>query len=343
MSPETPSLPVEHGLLWRPITPGDVGTWFRLRTAVEEYDRAPERTAEHELSDVFKGSWRDPERDFIGGFDANGEMQAWGRTEFRPATSGTLAPVLLGGVHPRYRGLGLGRAVLAWTEARARQQLAELRSDLPARLRVFVDDHNPGAKSLAERAGFNASRWYVIMRRDLTEPLPAIALDETVRIEPYRPELDDEVRAAHNESFAADHWGSNPVDAEEWSLEVVGGEAFRPDWSFVAVDTWTERVVGYLISGAYQQDWEPQGYSEGWTDLLAVRREHRGKGVAAGLLTAAMAAYADAGMEYAGLDVDTDNPTGALGLYSRLGYVRAGTSVLYTKELPRSSPHDHEH
>nr|WP_246221080.1 GNAT family N-acetyltransferase [Phytoactinopolyspora mesophila] len=315
------------------MTPGDVPAWYALVSTVEEHDDAVERSSERDLADVFKGTWRDPARDSVGGFDAQGRLRAFARSEFEPVTAGTLAPILFGAVHPEYRRRGIGRALIEWSEARARQQLGAVDSSLPARIRVFTDDHHMGAKALAESTGFTPLRWYVEMRRDLAQPLPGVNPAEGIRIEGYSAERDEEVRVTHNESFARDHWGSSPISAESWQLQVINTEGFRPDWSFVAYDTATGGVVGYTLASAYKQDWEAQGFSEGWTDLLGVRREYRGRGIAGALLAASMAAFAESGIEYAGLDVDTENPTGALGAYTRLGYDRCRTGVLYAKEL----------
>ncbi|WP_116948120.1 GNAT family N-acetyltransferase [Jiangella endophytica] len=330
---ELPPLPADAGLTWRPLTPDDVPAWFALCEVVENHDNATERSAESELADRFKGGWREPARDGIAGFDADGNVRAYAWSEFRPVAEGTQAPTLFGAVHPEYRRRGIGRALLAWSEARARQQLAAAPANLPARIRFYVDEAHAEARRLAEAAGFTPIRWYVVMRRDLAAELPAGTVPEGLRIEPYSKDRDEDTRVAHNESFARDHWGSSPIDAEAWALNVVGGEKFRPDWSFTAVDEATGRVAGYLMSGAYDQDWEPQGYTEGWTDLVSVRREHRGRGLAGALLTAAMRVYLAGGMQYAGLDVETDNPTGALGVYTRLGYERMQSSVLLSKEI----------
>lgn len=330
---ELPPLPADVGLSWRALTPGDVPAWFALCEVVDDHDAAIERVAEYELVDRFKGTWRDPGRDSVAGFDADGNVRAYAWADFRSVSEGTHAPTLFGAVHPEYRRRGIGRALLAWSEARGRQQLAAATVNLPARIRLYVDEHRADVRRLAEAAGFTPIRWYVVMRRDLGVALPAGVVPDGLRIEPYSKERDEDIRVAHNESFARDHWGSSPIDAEAWALNVVGGEKFRPDWSFVAVDEATGTIAGYLMSGAYDQDWAPQGYTEGWTDLVSVRREWRGRGVAGALLTAAMRAYAAAGMQYAGLDVDTDNPTGALGVYTRLGYERLHGSMLLTKEL----------
>ncbi|SDT70297.1 mycothiol synthase [Jiangella sp. DSM 45060] len=330
---ELPELPADAGLTWRPLTPGDIPAWFALCEVVDDHDDANERVAKSELADRFKGAWHDPARDSVAGFDSDGNVRAYAWSVYRPVTEGTQAPVLFGAVHPDYRRRGLGRALLAWSEARGRQQLAAATVNLPARIRVYLDEAHTEARRLAEAAGFTPIRWYVDMRRDLGVDLPAGHVPDGLRIEPYSRDRDEDVRVTHNESFARDHWGSSPFDAESWAVHVVGGEKFRPDWSFIAVEEATGRVVGYLMSGAYDQDWEPQGFTEGWTDLVSVRREWRGRGVAGALLTAAMRAYAAGGMQYAGLDVDTDNPSGALGTYTRLGYERRQGSVLLTKEI----------
>ena len=57
--------------------------------------------------------------------------------------------------------------------------------------------------------------------------------------------------------------------------------------------------------------------------------EYRHRRVATALLTAAMRAYRDSGMQYAGAGVDSENPTGAVGLYEALGYEPTRGTVLY--------------
>ena len=64
-----------------------------------------------------------------------------------------------------------------------------------------------------------------------------------------------------------------------------------------------------------------------------VRREYRGRGIAQALLADAMRRFTDAGMDVASLDVDSENPTGALGLYTKMGYQAVNTSMAWDKEL----------
>jgi ribosomal protein S18 acetylase RimI-like enzyme len=55
--------------------------------------------------------------------------------------------------------------------------------------------------------------------------------------------------------------------------------------------------------------------------------------VARSLLAGVIRALAADGIESAGLDVDTINPSGAHGFYERLGYQRQGAQILYTIEI----------
>ena len=46
-----------------------------------------------------------------------------------------------------------------------------------------------------------------------------------------------------------------------------------------------------------------------------------------------MRSFADAGLDAAGLGVDTDSPTGAFGLYESMGYRAAETTVMYANRI----------
>ncbi len=149
---------------------------------------------------------------------------------------------------------------------------------------------------------------------------------------PWTEDLDEAVRLAHNEAFAG-HWGSQPRDAEAWQQWGIGHSHARRDWSFVVLDPTREEdgrpaVAAYTLSNAYTQDWEAQGYTQGWTGLLGVRPAWRGRRLAPALLAAAMRAFAADGMQKAGLDVDTGNASGALRLYEGMGYRVEHTSVM---------------
>ncbi|MFJ4107816.1 GNAT family N-acetyltransferase [Oerskovia enterophila] len=361
-------LPEVDGLVWRSLTLADAPALFALTAAVEEHDRHPFRTSLEETEEMFEGEWRDLARDTLVGLDADGEPRAYASVDTRPGDASVVRAFVQGAVHPRWRGRGVGRQVLAWSTGRARQLLAASGKELPARIAGYVQDGDAPECRLFEAAGYTANRYYSTLRRDLSLPVPEVALGDGLRVVPWSPELDEATRLAHNDAFR-DHWGSEPATPESW---VHGRSMFAPEWSVLVVDDAAPAagaaedagsaseapdgaapaastapdgvaprastgggpvVAGYLLSGRYEQDWPVAGYSSGYTETLGVRREYRGRRIALALLSAGMTAYQAGGVEYAELDVDTENPSGAHGLYASLGYEKKDGSRMYSIEL----------
>ncbi|MFE4466053.1 GNAT family N-acetyltransferase [Oerskovia sp. NPDC056781] len=347
-APDAVPVPQVDGLTWRPLVVEDAPALFRLIAAVEEHDKHPYRTALEETEEIFEGEWRDLTRDTLVGTDADGEPRAYATVETRPGDTTVVRAFVQGAVHPQWRGRGVGRQVIAWSTARARQLLAASGKELPARIAGYAQDDDELECRLFEAAGFTANRFYSNLRRDLSVPVPEVTLGEGLRVVPWSPELDEATRLAHNDAFR-DHWGSEPATPESW---VHGRSMFAPEWSVLVVDDSPAAsgslpdgaapagsagdvpvVAGYLLSGRYEHDWPVQGYSSGYTETLGVRRAYRGRKIAVALLSAGMAAYKEGGVDFAELDVDTENPSGAHGLYASLGYEKTDGSRMYSIEL----------
>jgi len=319
------------GLTWRSLEAADAPALARLIARIEEADALPYRTTAEEVREYFEGDWKDPARNSLGGVDTAGYVRAYAFVRVAPGDERTVRAFLEGGVDPRWRRRGIGTALLAWQAARAREVIVESGKDVPGRIAAFVDDGLEDKRSILVAAGFAPRRFYTDMRRDLREPIPEVTLRDGLVLVGWRPDLDDQVRRAHNDAFG-DHWGSEPHTPETW---VDGRTCFAPAWSFVVLDRSDDRtpVAGYLLSSRYEQDWPSLGYREGYIDLLGVRQAWRGKRVATALLTTAMRAYAADGMEYAGLGVDTENPSGAFGIYAALGFEPTHGQAMYSLEI----------
>lgn len=337
-APEALEIPPAHlELRWRSLTSGDVSTLVALVQAMEAVDNPCYRTTPEEVANWFVGEWRDPARNSLGGFDNTGALRAYGFAELRPGDETALRVFLTGGVHPGWRGRGIGMALVGWVEGRGRQLLVESGKNLPARLAVYLEEGAREQRRLYAAAGFSPKRWYTDMRRDLRVPIPRVDLAPGLTIVPWSADLDDPVRLACNEAFA-DHWGSQPQTPETWA---DGRQDFIPGWSFVALDLSGgaggagagPQVAGFVLSSRHEQDWPILGYTCGYVDRVGVRRPWRGKRVAVALLSAAMRAYRAEGLQFATLSVDTENPTGAHGLYADLGFEPTHGVVLYTIEL----------
>ncbi|MFC3687737.1 GNAT family N-acetyltransferase [Aquipuribacter hungaricus] len=325
------------GLRFRAATREDAPAVHALTEACADVDRQQERESLADVEDQLRTEWWDPATDGAVAEDDDGRVLAYGAVLRRPGQVRTRQAMLPGRVHPAVRGRGVGRALLAWQAARGEELLAAPASaDVPRMLRAWVEDHLEDRVRLLRAAGFTPRRFSAIMGRDGSVPVAPTPLPPGVELRRMSAgtagaALQERVRQAHNEAFA-DHWGSEPIEAADWRRYCVDGPGCRPDLSFAAVDG-TGAVVGYLVSGTYEQDWEPQGYTEGWTDLLGVAPAFRGRGLGRALLARALQAYREDGLERAGLGVDVDNP-GALALYVDLGYVERSRETSWCRDVP---------
>lgn len=321
-------------LTWSPLTARDRPRWHRLVTAIAETDGAQDRPTPSDLADELDTPWRDACRDATIGVDEVGKAHAYGVVDLRPGDRTLLRARCLGGVDPGWRGLGIGRRLLAWQLQRAGEVVATRRAELggsvPARAVVELDERATSASRLAERTGLSPIRCSLTMRRDLDDPVPAVPVPRGLRLAGYAPELDERIRLAHNEAFTV-HWGFQPWTAQAWAHAQTGRRDFRPDCSFVVLDG--EQVAGYALSAVCPNDGGPAGFSQGWTSKLGVRPPWRGRGVAKVLLTASMRAFQACGLEYAGLEVDADNRNRALTLYAALGYRATHHSTQWALDL----------
>jgi mycothiol synthase len=235
-----------------------------------------------------------------------------------------------GAVVPAARGTGLGSALLEWQIARGNEVGAAHSADVDVWLEVAATDGDLPREALFRDFGFVPMRYYFEMRRPLAglAGMPR-AVPQPLRMVPYGWSFGEAVRDAHNEAFL-DHFAATELDEEAWRVWVTGDD-FRADLSFVVFDG--DDVVGYALNSLHPADWSALGFTEGWTHQLGVRRPWRHRGIANALLDATAHAFARAGVGYAALDVDADNPTGALDLYEANGYRRDKTRISWSRPV----------
>lgn len=315
-------------LRWEAPDRDDDAAWADLLAAIELVDERGETYEAADLADEWASIWAHPETDSIVVWDGDEEVAfGWLKTQVGVAKEHRID--CWGGVRPSHRNRGIGRQLLDWQVRRASEVAATLDPGLPTRIGLDVGDHQPELLDLAARAGFVALRRFLEVARPVDLPIPHVEPPAGLVLEPWSPQLDEAVRDAHRDAFV-DHWGSEPRTEEEWRQWYTGHRAFRQDLSLLAVDPFDKSVVGFVLCAAYPQDWElvPR---EAWINSVGTRRAWRGRGVARWLLSESLSrtASSDTGFERAILGVDADNPTGALGLYRRLGFddVRATTML----------------
>jgi len=228
-----------------------------------------------------------------------------------------------GCVHPEFRGLGIGSALLEKIAERAQ---AEMELAAPA-ARVFiqslVNNKDEAGHNLLRDNGFSPVRYFWRMEIKLQGAPAAVTFPAGIGLRPFIiAEHAAAVWQANNEAFQ-DHWGSHHRTYEEWSHEKFGNPHFDPTLWMVAWD-------GNDVAG-FSQNRFRQGI--GWIGTIAVRRPWRGKGLGIALMRHTFGEFYKRGTSTIGLGVDSANPTGATRLYQRAGMYVAGEFAFYEKEL----------
>jgi mycothiol synthase len=325
---DLPALP--DGLTARPLTADDVAPVAAVLAAAEHVDDTGEYPDAEDLAEWWTGWGMDLAHDGLAVCDDTGLVVGYATVMAPRNFRGAFAIYLEGRLRPDQRGKGAGRALLQWQIARGEEIHAERNPRETARLTVTVPEEMESLASLARRAGLSAERWYRQMQRPLTD-LPEPREVPGVELVPFSWDRDDEVRRAHNASFT-EHHGSAERDADAWQSMFTGQRSFRPELSVLALEDGA--VVGYVLAYVYEADTAATGISETHFGQIGVLPRARGRGLASAVISAALRAGAEHDCKRAGLEVDTDNVTGALRLYESLGFVTTRTSVSWSVDRP---------
>jgi mycothiol synthase len=328
----------QAGYTWRPARLEDASAIHALLVAA---DAADDRTAAGFLSDIernFDDPWADPKLDSRLAFTADGQVAVNGWVYVNPQPEEEFRAYLSGDVHPAHRGKGLGEALFSWLQRRGVERLLAIPGEAKRVLRTSSPADLPDRISLFEKYGFQPVRYFFKMRRDLDQPIPELSLPAELTLSTYRADLDVDFAQAFNDSFR-DHWGYEPVTYEEWQKFFIGREDFRPDLTFLALadgDTPNEQIVaGFSFNVVNPEANARSGIQEGWINVLGVRRLWRRRGIASALICVSLQAFKEDGLAYATLGVDTENLSGALGIYERLGFVQVRRFITYEKPVPK--------
>src|SRR4029077_50607 len=130
-----------------------------------------------------------------------------------------------------------------------------------------------------------------------------------------------------------DHWGAHAHTEHDY--QVTFGQSAL-DTGLWAVAWAGDEVAGVVQTWIWATENEGLGVSRGWLERISVRRPWRNRGLGRALTAAALIKLREAGMNAAMLGVDAQNPTGALGLYERLGFSVHSRSAAYQRPFDSS-------
>jgi mycothiol synthase len=307
----------------------DIGAIVALETLAEAVDDTGQHEGLEDLTAWFVNDLVDLERDTRVVLDGD-RIVAWASAIAPPTFRDAYGVHLEGVVHPDWRRRGIGRALLAWQLERGTQLHAERHPEAPARLTATVYTTMPSLEALVRRAGLQPLRWFFHMERALTDLPPRRSIDG-VRLVPFSWDLDEAVRQAHNVAFT-EHYGSSERDVASWQVMFTGQPSFRPDLSVLAVSD-DGAVLGYALAYVSEATAAATGSRESYFGQIGVVPAARGRGLSKAVIIEALHAAAAADCQTAGLEVDSENVTGALGLYESLGFATHRTQISWSHQL----------
>jgi mycothiol synthase len=272
-------------------------------------------------------------RDTLLAFDGERLVGA-ARVGWRERT-GTVVHYMEIWVRPADRRRGIGSELLRWAEAHAIESVAAGEGGSPALPHVHsaeTDRDNDAAMAFARAHGYAGIRFSFMMQRDLAEPIPDVPMPAGIDARPVAEAHHRRIWDADVEAFK-DHWESAIREEADFLRFFNNPDLDTTLWQ---VGWAGDAVAGSVLACIYPDENRALGIQAGWLDHVSVRREWRGRGVASALIARALAGLRERGMAVARLGVDAENPTGALGVYERLGFHVERTSVKQRKPFPET-------
>jgi len=267
--------------------------------------------------------------------EREGEPVAYGWLNWVDTTDGLREYRLSGYVHPDWQRRGIAHAIVGWEERHAAQHLAAHPTPKGVVLGSWAPERRRAKRRLLEGRGYVAVRWFFDMLRPDLEAIELPELPAGIELRPMGAD-----RAAWRRLFDADaeafrdHWGGFSAGDEDFEMW-VNDPFFDPSLFVVAWDG--DEIAGAVINAIYADDNRAYNRRRAWLDSVFVRRPWRRRGLASALVRRSLLLIRERGMAEAMLGVDSDNPSGALGLYERAGFRVHNRSIAYRKPMVAGS------
>jgi mycothiol synthase len=231
-------------------------------------------------------------------------------------------------VDPAWQSKGLEQALIEWGESRGRHYASVLPEGKIGFFLAFSREKDLSRFQILADSGYEIKRYYHSMKRDLKD-LPESPLPEGITVRPALPKDYRKIWNSSNIAFEDEYGAADPT--EEWYQSYLASPNFQPILWQVAWDG--DEVVGSVQNYISLAENELENRRRGYTEGISVRREWRGRGIASALICRSMAMFKAMNMDEVALTADTQNPTGAMRLYTGLGYQPYLTLLEFHKPL----------
>lgn len=199
--------------------------------------------------------------------------------------------------------------LLGW----AADEFGETKIRVPESDRQLLDSLETAERWQRHHASFDVFR-------ETALALPAIRLDDTVRVEkmPDAPDLDALHQLIYHDAAWAASGAGYHEDRAAWRVPLAGHDL----GGAVATDTRTGQLVGAIVA------W-PDGPDLMWMHRVAVATDQRGRGIGGGLLHRALSDARAAGFSWLGVSTHATNVQ-ALALYDKWSFDTKQQYLIWT-------------
>jgi GNAT superfamily N-acetyltransferase len=309
----------------------DISAMVRIANRSWKADGVVWSISEEDLtSDLLNPVNMDPELDLVLA-EVSGELVGYGSVYWRRKSKVLRLYSQSVSLLPEWRGKGIRRALLRHNEKRIRQIARKHGHSDRKFIETWANEEPNDWKTLIEGEGYEPS-WHLfeLVRNDLNN-IPDFRLPKHLEIRPVEPRHEPMLWEAAKEAMADERSFSEDSWNDENYEKVRSLPEYSPQLAQVAWDG--DEIAGGVHVYIREEENKELNRKRGYTETIFVRRPWRRMGVARALIASSLRVLRDLGMEEAALDVDTDNPSGALRLYESLGYRLFKQFVFYRKPL----------
>lgn len=293
----------------------DLPAITELLNDCDTVDQLEDNYALDDLRLEFADPRLDPANDLRLWEDADGALIAFGQVWIDRNTD-RVEGSLYFRVAPAARGSGIEDEVMTWVSARVRG-LAHA-AGKPARLHYSTRTNYAYGHILPQRYSMVVTRHFFQMRRPLDAPIEPALLPASFTLRQVANDADITGWVdAYNLSFI-DHWNFHPQTVEthrHWMQH----SSYQPHHDLIAVAE-DGTIAAYCFCVIDPAENARNQRNDGWIGILGTRRGYRKQGLGRAMLLAGLHRLKADGVAYARLNVDAENPSGALQLYESVGF-----------------------